>query len=302
MSWLIIIVSAYLILAAVSLFDKYILTEVVQEPKVYAFYVGLLGFLIVLIAPFVGFYIPDFSKITLGLSAGATGIFALFWMYKAIRSFEISRVGPVIGALVPFFTFGLVRVFSLDSRALSVSEIVAFVLLVAGSFLIVADRKKTINFASLKYSSLAAFLLSISFILSKETYSILGFGTGLVWRGVGGLLAALFFFSLFSAVRKEVLSSKRKIPRKNIFIFFSNQAAGGGAVVLQNWAIALAPIAYLPFINALSGIQYAFLLAIVLFVSKKFSWVLKEEFDRGTLFQKSAAVALIILGLIFFNI
>jgi hypothetical protein len=46
MSWLLVIVFAYFILAIVTLLDKYIVVTPVINPKVFSFYVGILGILI----------------------------------------------------------------------------------------------------------------------------------------------------------------------------------------------------------------------------------------------------------------
>jgi len=84
MNWLLITISSYLILAIVSLVDKYLLTSSIPNPKVYTFYVGTLGILVLLIAPFVGFYIPEISQIILAFSAGALYIYALLWLFKSL--------------------------------------------------------------------------------------------------------------------------------------------------------------------------------------------------------------------------
>ncbi len=61
--WLVITISFYFILAAVFLVDKYLLTGSISNPKIYTFYVGVLGIGVLVLAPFVGFYIPSFSQI-----------------------------------------------------------------------------------------------------------------------------------------------------------------------------------------------------------------------------------------------
>ena len=48
MLWLIAIISAYLLLAVVALIDRYLLAGK-PDPKVYAFYVGLLSLLLLLV-------------------------------------------------------------------------------------------------------------------------------------------------------------------------------------------------------------------------------------------------------------
>ncbi len=301
MLWLIITVCAYLILAVVFLVDKHLLSAAIPNPKVYVFYVGTLGMLILLLIPFVGFYVPSPVQIILALSAGLCFIFSLYWFYKALNLFEASRVVPAVGALTPVFTFFLVYLISAGQESLTKQELAAFILLVLGSLFIVLKKDKMVNRQSLKISSVAAFFMALSFVLTKYVYLGQEFWNGFIWRSIGGFLMALLFFILFPEIKKEIFAKKPKEktyqPKKTAFIFLTNQAAGASAAILQNWAIALAPLAYVAFINALQGVQYAFLLLLAVILSLKFPQILKEEISSRILFQKIFAIGLIIFGL-----
>jgi hypothetical protein len=54
----------------------------------------------------------------------------------------------------------------------------------------------------------------------------------------------------------------------------------------------------MPFINALQGVQYVFLLIFAIILSFKLPKILKEEISREIIFQKVAAILLIGAGLI----
>jgi len=297
MTWLIVTISFYLILSVVFLVDKYLLTGLIPNPKIYTFYVGTLGILTLIIAPFVNFYIPNPFQIILSLSAGAVFIYALFWFYKALSLFEASRVVPAISGLVPLFTFGLVYFSSLGRETLPFVKMIAFILLVFGSIFITFEKKKIINLKGFKISVLTAFLLSLAFTLTKYVYLEQPFWNGFIWTKIGGLLAAFLFFIFMPEIKEEIFKKKISFQKKTFGIFISNQMVGAGANVLQNWAIALAPLAYISIINALQGIQYAFLLIFTLFLSFKFPQILKEEISPKILLQKIAAILLIGGGL-----
>ena len=240
MLWLTITISFYLILSVVFLVDKYLLAGPIPDPKIYTFYVGTLGILLLILAPFVGFYVPEISQIVLSILAGAIFIYALFWFNKALRLFEASRVIPAIGGLIPLFTFGLVYIFSFGKESLSFSESIAFVLIVFGSIFITLKKEKLINRKSLQISALASFLFSLSFILTKYVYLNQPFWNGYIWIRIGGFLMALCFFLFAPEVKEEIFKKKISFKKKTIGIFLSNQIAGAGANILQNWAIALA--------------------------------------------------------------
>ena len=302
MSWLLVTISFYLILAVVFLVDKYLLTGSIPNPHVYTFYIGFLSISVLIFVPFVGFYIPTSSQIVLSLTSGAIFIYALFWFYKSLQLFEASRVIPAITGLVPLLTFGLVYIFSFGKEILSFPEIIAFILLIFGSFLITAEKGKFINSKSFKISVICAFLLSLSFVLLKYVYIGQPFWSGFIWTRIGSFLMAFCFFIFTKEVREEVFQKKVSFKKKTMGIFIANQAAGGGASILQNWAIALAPLSYVAIINALQGVQYAFLLIFTTLLSLKFPQILKEEISKGILFQKISAILLIGAGLVMLSL
>ena len=93
----------------------------------------------------------------------------------------------------------------------------------------------------------------------------------------------------------------KKILRNILFsvlIFLFNQGIGAGAFILQNWAIALVPLGFLAFINALEGTKYLFLLIFTILLALKFPKILKEEISKKILFQKIIAILLIGGGLV----
>jgi len=296
MTWLLVSILAYLILAIVILVDKYLLVGPIPNPKVYTFYIGTLGILVLILAPFVGFYIPGFSQIILSLLAGALFIYGIFWLNSALRLFEASRVIPAIGGILPIFTFLLIYIFSKGEEIFKIWELPAFILLILGSILITYEKAKKISLKSFKISVITAFFLALSFVLAKYVYMVQPFWSGYIWIRIGGFLMAMsFFFS--QEVRNELSKIKINFPKKTAAIFLSNQAAGASANILQNWAIALAPLVGVAIINALQGVQYVFLLIFAALLSLKFPQILKEEISRKVLFQKILAILLIGSGL-----
>lgn len=294
MFWLIVAILSYFLFAVVALIDKYLLVGPFPNPRVYSLYVGVLGIWALALIPFVDFLIPDPGQILLALSSGALFIFAVFWYSRGLRSFEASRIIPAIGGLNPLFIFGLT--YFLGKESFSEKEGLAFLLLVAGSVFIVLQREKFVTLKSFQISAISALLFSLSFFFAKIVYSVQPFWSGLIWMRLGGFLATLSF--IFSKeVREEIFLKRFTLKKKTAGIFLLGQSIGAGASILQNWAIFLAPMAYLAIINALSGVQYFFLLAIAVLISFKFPRLLKEEISRKVIIQKIFAVLFTTIGL-----
>jgi len=297
MTWLIAALSTYLILAVVFLVDKYLLTQRISSPKLYTFFVGMLGGGAILLIPFVDFGFPGFSQLILSLVAGALYIFALLWLYKSLQAFEASRVVPAITGILPIFTLLIAFLVSRGEATLSLKTGVAFLVLILGSVLIAKERKKEFSLRVLKAAAITAFLLALSFVLIKYVYLAQPFWQGFIWMRAGGVLMALLLFVLFREVRGNLFTAKEGFSKKTGIIFVVNQGFGAAAGVLQNWAIALAPLAFIAIINALQGTQYVFLLIFTLILSLKFPNIIKEEISREVIIQKVIAILLIGGGL-----
>jgi len=292
MSWISIIILAYFLLAIVALLDKYILIGPIN-PKTYVFYIGILGLLVLLLIPFVNFSMPGIYTILLCFLAGAFGVFAIYFLYEGLEKFEATRVVPAIGGILPLFTFVLVYLFSKGKEVLNPLEFLAFLFLLLGSVLITMEFGKRVSFQSLKISAAAAFLFSLFFVLAKYVYLLEPFWNGFIWMKIGGILTA-FFFIFTKEVKAEVFSKKFIFDKKIGILFLFNQAIGALAFILQNWAIALAGLAYLSIISAFQGIQYVFLFVFIIILPRVF----EEKISSKIIFQKVLAILFIGAGLL----
>jgi len=324
--WLTLALLSYFFLAFAAFLDKYILEGAIPSPKVYSFYNGLLSLSVLIVVPigiilsstliptlqilfpdaFAIFYIPKFSLMLLSISTGAIFFFALYSYYKAVFSFEVSRIGPAVGGLVPLFTFGLIYVLNLVFSELGFGKqvfapryIAALILLILGSVVLSLHKEKLATFKSIKISVITSFLFSLSFVMAKLVYISLPFWTGFIWIKIGSALVALTFL-VFPEVRRSLVIRKRGSGKKVAFPFISAKIMGALGNIFQNGAVYLVPIIFLPIINALTGIQYVFLIILSTILFFKFPNILKEKVTKEILSQKVMAILLIAIGLALF--
>lgn len=298
MLWLIIAIVAYFLLAVVFLLDKYLLTSSIPNPRIYAFYVGILGIGVLVLLPFTNFYFLTIRDIFVAFISGATFVIGILWFFKGLKEFEASRIVPAVGGLLPIFTFLLVYLLSRGQESLTLGQVLAFAMLVGGSILITLKKTAVFPLQSVRLAAVAAFFLAVSFVSAKLVYLNYPFLLSLIWIKLGGVLLALFF--LFDHnLRSSVFSKKIGIEKRTAIIFFAGQTGGAAANLLQNWAVALAPLVYVAFINALQGVQYAFLLPLTVLLSLKFPRIIKEELGGNIIIQKITAILLLGGGLVF---
>lgn len=299
MSWLLIAITAHFIFALVFAVDKFIVSEMMLRPRVYAFYVGLLGGLTILLAPF-GFGLLPFRQMTAGLLAGILFVGATLFFYKSIQLAEVSKIAPVIGGATPIFT--LILSYWFLGERLSSGQLLAFFLLVAGGIIMLWPGRKKLNHRSIRnsllkrlcFAMLAALFFALSFVLTKFLFIHQAFINSFIWTRLGGVLGAGLLL-LWPANRQIILKTSKMIKLKTGALVVSNKALAAFAFILLNYAIYLGSVTL---VNALQGIQYAFLLIIALFLSKKFPQIIKEQVSQGAILQKIIAILFIGLGLV----
>jgi len=299
MDWLFIAIGSYVLLALSALIDKFLLSGKLDDPKIYAFYIGLLSSAGIILLPFGFWSYPDPQLFFLGVAAGMAQIYGCFFYLSALKRLEASRVLPVVGSLIPIIGFFLTAAVSGGAAVLGQKELVGFLLLIAGSWLIMA---RGINFKKrgLGFIFIAAFLFALNVVLAKLVYIRLPFLNGFLLTAFGSAAAAVTFLPAQSVRHAVFESHKAKDRGQPNLLFFFGQAAGGIAFLLQSLAVARAPQASVPVVNAMAGVQYVFIFIFSSILSFHFPKHFKEKINSSLLVQKLAAIFLIGIGLAIF--
>lgn len=290
-SWILIAIAAYFLFALNGVGDKFLLTHAVKDPGVYAFYLGASSIVVFVLAPF-GLEVLPLGLMFLAIFAGLSFIAAMYFFYSAIKETSISRILPIEGGLVPLFSLLMAYVAGierLDSHLLW-----AFGFLVSGAVLM--EFKKTKDGwhpLAWRNALIAAFFFGLYFVLTKDVYNQTNFISGLIWTRLGLVLGALML--LFSATtRRGIKAAPNRTSATDKGVFYASRIAGAGATFLQNYAISLGSVVI---VNALQGVQFAFVLLMSVLLSRFYPSIIKEEVNQSILVQKVVAVILITVGL-----
>lgn len=294
LSWLLIIILSYIFFGLFSFGDKLILSGHLS-PKAYTFYVGILNILALFLIPFAKFGFPDFiSVLWISLDA-VVFILGLYFMFSALQKFDVSRVMPTIGATQPLFIFFLTWAF-LGYKTMSPKDFLAFLVLIAGTFIISKEKTFKVSSDYLKLTVVSSLMFSLDYIFLKIVFLRQPFLQGLIWVRIFTFLLVLLF--LFDEKFRAQIFVKQKVSNaKTRIIFLITQFSGAVATLLQSFAISLAPIAYLAVMNALRGVQYIFLFLMTLSFSFFFPSIFKENISKKIVIQKASAILLIFAGL-----
>ena len=315
--WLWIAIAAYFIDAGIYISDKFLLSKKIHSSVVYAFYVGIwsvFNIVLLLIDP----WFPSLQQFVFDLFVGGIYLATLVFWYKALHQSEATRVVPIVGALIPIFSF--IFSFIFFGESLSERQFLAFGILVIGGILISIKHTKfyEVEVAKERFknvfgnmlggfhaeynptkrlilnSVVSALFFAAYYVLIKHVYNTQPFIGGFVWSRMGSFLGAIFIFSVPTWNKK--IREKRKETKgvKNLAFFLSVRLLAAFAFILLNRAISLGNVALT---NSLQGTQYVFLFFLVLFLSAKYPKVLKEELGGGVLIQKILGILLIGIGL-----
>lgn len=306
MSWIIVAISAYLILATTNLLDKFLVESFLRNSRAYAFIACIMGLAVFAVSPWFLVW-PGYYLFIFNLFNGAIFAVALWFLYEALYRGEASRILVLIGGLTPVFS--LFFSITLFGEKFSDNQWLGMAVLLIGIFTIAflpAPRSYLSRVLSkLKLSQAAtksgvrlavgsALAYSLYFISTKQAYVDQPFMSAFIWNRLGAAIFVLLFLISKSDRQAIIETLRRPSPNRNKFLVFLNQGLGSLGFLLQNYAVSLGSVVL---VNALQGIQYVFLLVISAGLALLAPKLLKETFSWRIIIQKAFAVILITIGL-----
>jgi hypothetical protein len=301
MLWIAVAILSYFLSALVAVLDKFLLSGRIASAAMYAFLMALFSSFVVVFIPFgVGWY--GWHAVGTALVSGLLFLYALVVFYMAAKQGEIAKIAPLVGvvmALVSFLITFIARFYHGDPLGMSTGVLLAFVLLVAGAFLISFDLPLQKIDAAPLLSIFSGILFSLSIFLLKISYGEMNFVNGYFWSRAGMFVAG-FSLLLIPIFRKEILEHSSKLatphPRHALtgILFMVNKVSGGVAAFLLAYAVSLGPFS---FVNALNGTQFAFVFLLSLLLSPFFPKIYGEKFALNDWIQKAVAILFIVLGI-----
>ncbi|MBP7061202.1 MAG: hypothetical protein KBA91_04495 [Candidatus Moranbacteria bacterium] len=299
MTWALVALFGYFFNAVAAVFDKYLLSDRIPTPAVYAFFVSLFSLFAAVFIPF-GFRVPDGMTIFILLLSGATFVYGLVALYTAIKQHEVSRVTPLVGTVISLVAF-LFVFFPGNTIEYAVTGryVLALILLILGGLLISFDLPLRRGEHISRFVVIAGVLMGLSFLLLKQGYSGTNFVSGIVWSRFGMFLAglSLFFVPTF---RKQIVAQCLGFAHRSEragstgALFLLNKGIAGVATFLIAYAISLGSVS---FVQALSGMQYLFLLLLMLPLSFRYPDIFGEKLSFLDWAQKVLAIGVIGMGL-----
>lgn len=284
MTWLLIALTAQIVLGTSVVFDKLLLKRGFVDPWVYTFWFGLLGIFSFLLLPFGVANIP-LAVIPVALIAGAFFIAAMLCVFLAIRKADVAGTLALVGALSPIATLTIGSFFA--GHYLGFGDFIAFSILIFGGFLFFITEKKELRVSVFLLALGGAVCFGISNVLTKITFEESNFLAGFFWPRMGGILFALMLL-LIPRIRQRIFTLSETASTANRGWYFANRIYGSLGSFMVSGAIFLAHPAL---VDATQSMRHA-----VIFVA---GWFLLKERAAGLrLVGKMSATTCIAVGLI----
>ena len=297
MTWLLPAVVAHLGNALVFVVDKSLLSskQVIAQPLSYALYSAITAAAVVVALPF--FYTPLSSFVLMmGIVAALLRLLALWGFFSALRLEESSRVVPLTGSLVAVLTIPLSLIVG---EQLTAWQLVAIVLLIMGGALLSVkwQRGRIVAMPAVGVILVASMCFAANFVISKYVYDHSpDFASSFIYlRLIEAAVALMGLVIVWFAVQpaKHQRRASHRLAAGTVLIFLANKILAAAAFALQHYAISLGSVSV---INALQGLQYVFLLGLVVIASRWLPKVVREELPPLVLWQKVVGVLCCALG------
>jgi drug/metabolite transporter (DMT)-like permease len=292
MSWLAIAIIGYFFNAVSITINKALLSRDLPSASTVTFLIALLGLIVVVLIPF-GVTMASGTVLLVSLVVGLTFVGAMYAMFYALKRGQASYVPIFIGALQPIFVFLLARAFL--EEMLTRNQFIGFLLLTLGGIVIAMQKMKNKRYIYL-IAILSSALFAITFAATKWVFEATDFINGFFWTRLLAFFSALLLL-LSSHCRKEIFGVlKRKDKKKNTMAaieFTAAQITGGISFIMIYYAFSIGSVTL---VNALQGIQYAFIFLLVEPLGYFFPKLWKEDLTKAAIIRKIIAILIVFFG------
>ncbi|PIQ66872.1 MAG: hypothetical protein COV95_01840 [Candidatus Zambryskibacteria bacterium CG11_big_fil_rev_8_21_14_0_20_40_24] len=274
--------------ASIVLIDKYIVTKTtVSKPAVYAFYVGIISGVVIVLLPLGIIEFPSATVLGLSVLLGLIFILSIILLFTALKAANATDVVAWLTAFSTISTFLLSGL--LLNESLPGSFPFALVFFIIGAVMVGHFR---FNRKSFLLVIISGILFGLSAVLIKILFQHTTFWNGFFWSRMGNVFGALILLS-FSQIRLGLVNTSKSVGHKASFLIILNRVLGGVAFLSILYAIRLGSVSIA---NALGSLQFVFVFLMVFLLRHKIPDLFHHEFRPGHIAHKIVSIVFIITG------
>lgn len=292
MLWILLAITAHFFWAVGNIGDKYLLGNKIKDPYFYLIFSELISVSLIVLIPFVKFYIPEIKLMILIALAAFLLFIAGFPYIKAIQLEEVTRIN-IWWNMIPIFTLfiGWVTI----GQKLTAVQIIALVMLISGAVIgSIYLKDKKIKFSKVVWlMATSCFLYSVYAIIFSYVSRIVPFAVVFIWMYI-----FVFFYSLSTFIsrkfRASFVQNIKQLEKKLIIAVALLSLWYFIATFFNVWALSLG-IAALVF--AMEGFQVIFVFLLAVLTSFFNPKILKEDLSSKNILLKLIALVCMVAGI-----
>jgi drug/metabolite transporter (DMT)-like permease len=273
-----------------AIFDKFVLTNRMQNAYIYNIYTMVLDIPFILIFLFIPISF-GMTGVFLGVITGFILSFSNF-AYNKVMMKEEASVVTLLLYTKPIFV--ILIAWLLLSESLTAPKYLGILLLLASSLLIsyAKPKKKLFLYSIVSLVLLISFMWAIGNVISKYALFSIDYWSLLFWTLVGQLITVPIWF-LHPAVRNNFVKISKSVDKKIYAYITANE-------VIYNLGelsfFIAASLGFVSVVTAITGLVPFFVLLFALIISVFSPKILREVLDKKTITLKLIAVILIFVG------
>jgi uncharacterized membrane protein len=297
MSWFFIALVPPALFAVSNYLDKYLLSTYFKDQGsgaliIFSSLVGLIAIPFILIFQRSVFDLTLSTEIFMAAS-GALYIIALLPYFASLRDDDASVVVP-LWQLIP--VFGYIFGYFILGETMSLGQIGAGVLVLAGGFLLSLDFQATkfsVKWRLLLLMALASILMALNSVAFKYFALDASYWVTSFWSYVGLVAVGIGFLVFSKTSRMQFVAVFKVNSLQALGINTINEIVNVVGMFILNFALLLAPVAY---IFLAGSVQPLFVLIYGVVLTLLFPKYIEENIERSVLIQKVIAITLMVAG------
>lgn len=296
LEWFYFALLSSIVIAAVNIVDKILISNYNIPPLVYAMVIGVTSLMPLVILPFIDFKVLSLAALTFAMLVGFVRVYYTLPYFKALTIEEVSRVVPVL-QLMPVFVLVLSTIFLRE--VLRLQDYAGFAFLVLGGTLCAIRLGKGLRLSMAFYLMIvSSFLLAVYSVGLKVLFSSEDFYSVFIWVQIAGFIT-FFQFMLFKPLRSTLVTTYKTTRKRIGALIIGEQAVAYVSVFAYNYAIAHGSISL---VSAVVSTQPLFVLLFATALTYRFPKILKEQLTKQDIILKCLGITVIFLGAYLINV
>ena len=225
----------------------------------------------------------------------ANGILFISYLFPYLYALNDEDASTVVPLFQTIPVFGVLLSFLVLGETLAFNQIIAVLVVVAGSVGLTAEfKKRRIKARLLALMLSATFIVALSTVFFKFFALQTDFWTTSFWQYIGFGIVGIFILLLSRKTRNHFSKTLKESPFSLMALNLGNELIYLAGLLILDFALLLGPVAIIQLFGALQPFFILFLSTLIAIAFPALKW---EKVERKLLLQKAISIIVIFSGI-----